>query len=82
MILFIFISQFEERELEDDEDNISRKSDDAQYFEGFLYMKCGKSLKAQGFCSLEKLWKSHGKWFSFSRPGIVMELVKKSDKSH
>ena len=22
-------------------------------------------------------WKSHGKWFLFSRPGIVMEFVKK-----
>ena len=27
-------------------------------------------------------WKSHGKWFLFSRPGIVMKFVKKSDKSH
>ena len=27
-------------------------------------------------------WKSYGKWFLFSRPRIVMEFVKKSDKSH
>ena len=27
---------------EEDDDNISRKSDDVQYFEGFLFMKCGR----------------------------------------
>ncbi|XP_072041774.1 unconventional myosin-X-like [Amphiura filiformis] len=35
--------EFEEESIigEEDDDNISRKSDDAQYFEGFLSMKCG-----------------------------------------
>ena len=35
----------------------------------------------QSYYRVPAAWKSHGKWFLFSGPGIVMEFVKKLQKS-
>ena len=39
-----------------------------------------KKCVSTSTCRVPMAWKSHGKWFLFSRPGIVMEFVKKVTK--
>ena len=47
--------------------------------------KQSRVMKLISIYRVRVVWKSHGKWFLFSRPGTVMEFVKKrqmSWKSH